>query len=551
MVRPPRPLVVLGFLGITRDQMLSSQRWSRWRPTVSLCMQEDLLVDRLELWSEQQHKKLGNQITRDIHSVSPETEVQRHQLGIEDYWDFQEVYEALHTFARSYPFDPEHEDYLVHITTGSHVAQICLFLLTETRHIPARLIQTSPPRGGEGDSVAGTYHIVDLDLARYDVLARRFAEERAEAVAVLKSGIATRDADFNQQIERIERVALASREPMLLMGPTGAGKSQIARRVWELKQQRHHLQGPFVEVNCATLRGDQAASALFGHTKGAFTGAQEARDGLLRTANGGILFLDEIGELGLDEQAMLLGALEERRFLPVGADTEVESEFQLVAGTNRDLYDAVAEGRFRDDLLARIDTWAFRLPGLRERVADIEPNLDYELDRFAARHGARVTFNKEARTAYLAFATGVDALWLGNFRDLNASVTRMATLALGGRIDRAVVDEEVARLRTAWQRQSGHGGGATRGGDGQDVRGLAVRLLGAQQLDDIDRFDLVQLHEVLRVCSRARSLAEAGRQLFAASLARRSSRNDGDRLRKYLHRFDLDFEQVRAAVVEG
>src|SRR5262249_21144841 len=117
------------------------------------------------------------------------------------------------------------------------------------------------------------------------------------------------------------------------MGPTGAGKSQLARRIYELKVARHQIAGAFVDVNCATLRGDAAMSTLFGHRKGAFTGAVQDRPGLLRAADGGLLFLDEIGELGLDEQAMLLRAVEEKRFLPVGADKEVASDFRLIAGT--------------------------------------------------------------------------------------------------------------------------------------------------------------------------------------------------------------------------
>src|SRR4029077_17672785 len=136
---------------------------------------------------------------------------------------------------------------------------------------------------------------------------------------------------------------------LLLMGPTGAGKSQLARRIYELKKSRRQLagsggSGPFVEINCATIRGDAAMSALFGHTKGAFTGAVSARPGLLRAADGGVLLLDEIGELGLDEQAMLLRALEEKGFLPVGSDVEVRSDFQLLAGTNRELMGEVRTG---------------------------------------------------------------------------------------------------------------------------------------------------------------------------------------------------------------
>ena len=138
-------------------------------------------------------------------------------------------------------------------------------------------------------------------------------------------------------------------------------------------------------------------SALFGHVKGAFTGAASERAGLLKSADKGVLFLDEIGELGLDEQAMCLRAIEEKRFLPVGADREIAADFQLLAGTNRDLGEDVCKGRFREDLYARLNLWTFQLPALRERKEDIEPNLDFELRRYLEREGENVTFNKEAR----------------------------------------------------------------------------------------------------------------------------------------------------------
>ena len=147
---------------------------------------------------------------------------------------------------------------------------------------------------------------------------------------------------------------------------------------------------------------------------------------------------------------MLLHAIEDKRFPPVGGDKEVASDFQLIAGTNRDLAVAVAEGRFRDDLYARLNLWTFYLPGLRERREDIEPNLGHELERHARLHGERVSFNKEARLAYLRFATSADATWPGNFRDLGASITRLATLADAGRITEELVDEEIGRLRRLW-----------------------------------------------------------------------------------------------------
>ena len=532
-----RRQVVFGLVGTTLDRGEGSERWEAWRPTVSLFQHEELLLDRLELIHQARFAKLARRLVDDIASISPETQARLHAVEMRDPWDFEEVYGALHDFARSYPFDPEREDYFVHITTGTHVVQICLFLLTEARVFPGRLIQTSPPERRHSSS-PGTYQVIDLDLSRYDRIAARFRKEQREGLSFLKSGIATRSERFNALIERIERVAIASPAPLLLMGPTGAGKSLLARRIYELKKARRQVSGPFVDVNCATVRGDGAMSALFGHEKGAFTGAVEKRPGLLRAADGGVLFLDEIGELGPDEQAMLLRALEEKRFLPLGSDREVKSEFQLLAGTNRDLQADVAAGRFREDLFARINLWTFRLPPLKERREDIPPNLDYELDRFAEMSGTTVRFNREARERFLAFAVSEEAAWSANFRDLNAAVTRMATLASGGRITVGDVEPEIERLKALWRRP---------GGDGpKDSADSLIRILGPG-IFEVDRFDLAQLREVIRVSRESRSLSEAGRTLFAASRARKSNPNDADRLRKYLARFGLTWAQISGA----
>jgi transcriptional regulatory protein RtcR len=297
------------------------------------------------------------------------------------------------------------------------------------------------------------------------------------------------------------------------------------------------VSGAFVEVNCATLRGDQAMSTLFGHVKGAFTGAQSARGGLMKSADKGILFLDEIGELGPDEQAMCLRAIEEKRFLPVGADEDVTSNFQLLAGTNRDLSIAVSEGRFREDLFARLNLWTFELPALKDRKEDIEPNLAFELRRFSEREGQNVTFNKEARELYLKFAMAPEALWRANFRDLSASVTRMATLAPQGRINEETVRDEIGRLTRLWSPAR----------DDAAPAGLLEEVLGTERAKGIDLFDRAQLATVITVCRKSSSMSAAGRELFAVSRLNKSSGNDADRLRKYLLRFDLSFEKLNRA----
>ena len=522
--------VVFGMLGTQLDLGSGPGRWEKWRPTVALGMHEDFQPDRIELMLDRRRfNRLATQVQEDLALVSPTTEVRLHDTYLIDPWEFEGVYARMHDFLAGYPFQPDEEDYYVHITTGTHVTQICWFLLTESRHFPGRLLQTSPPRK-QANGDPGSHAVIDLDLSRYDHIAQRFAQQQLQDRDLLKSGIATRNQAFNRMIEQIEKVATRSRAPMLLTGPTGAGKSQLAKRVFELKKLKHQLPGRFVEVNCATLRGDGAMSTLFGHTKGAYTGASSDRAGLLRSAHQGLLFLDEIGELGADEQAMLLRALEEKRFLPVGSDREVESDFQLIAGTNRDLQHDVRQGRFREDLLARLNLWTYQLPGLAERSEDIEPNLEFELERWSREQHERVRFNAEARSRYLSFATSNEAAWRGNFRDLGASVIRMATLANAGRIQTDGVDEEITRLRTQW-----HGG--------DDASPLQA-LMG-DAANQLDRFDRVQLEEVVRVCLRSKTLSAAGRELFAVSRTQRASTNDADRLRKYLAKFDLDWEQLR------
>lgn len=532
----PLPNIVIGFLGSSLDGGSTEARWMRWRPTVSLCQQENFPIARLELIVDPRWKNLARTVTTDIASVSPGTEVVHHEMSFRDPWDFQEMYEKLYDFVAACQFDVEKANYYVHLTTGTHVAQICWFLLTESNFAPAKLVQTAPRREQEDKgSATGRHTIIDLDLSKYDRLATRFAKEQEQTLDFLKSGIATRNKAFNQLIEQIELVALRSKAPVLITGPTGAGKSLLASRIYDLRKQRAGLSGRFVEVNCATLRGDQAMSALFGHKRGSFTGAQSDRAGLLKEADGGLVFLDEIGELGLDEQAMLLRALEEKTFLPLGSDKPVRSDFQLIAGTNRDLRVSVTEKSFREDLLARINLWTFTLPGLAERREDIAANVTFELQRYASSHRREARFNKEALERFLKFARSPEAAWSANFRDLNAAITRMATLAPKGRITEACVQAEITRLKEGWHRP-----GATAG-----VQAPALdAVLTAKKREALDPFDAVQLEYVVGICRASKTLSEAGRKLFAVSRQTKVKANDADRLKKYLARFGLDWEKV-------
>ncbi|MEM1346503.1 MAG: RNA repair transcriptional activator RtcR [Pseudomonadota bacterium] len=518
--------VIIGFLGTQLD--MGKRR--KWRPSVQLCAHNALPVARLELLYDQHFADLAGHVQRSIAHLSPTTEVRLCRLDLTDPWDFEEVYAKLFDFAQDYGFDEERERYHVHLTTGTHVAQICWFLLTEARHIPARLIQTGPPRGE--DTPNGTLDVIDLDLSRYNALQQRFDLLAEQSADLLKGGIETRNPAFNALIERIERVATASDAPLLLLGATGTGKTALAERIYTLKRKARRLRGRFVHVNCGTLRREAGMATLFGNRRGAAGGAPERR-GLMREADGGLLFLDEIDALGPDEQTMVLHAVESGKFLPLGSDHEIASRFQLIAGANRDLARLVAEGAFRADLYARLNLWTFRLPRLRERREDIEPNLEHELAKAEALMGARVGFNADAAQRYLGFARHPGTLWPGNFRDLGASVQRMCTLAPRGRITLAMVEQEIEILQAQWA-------GTADDSDTKLVRGYL-----GPAVEEIDPFDLAQLAAVMRVCETSASLSEAGRTLFAVSRTRKRSTNDADRLRKFLERFGLrwsDFE---------
>ncbi|WP_420583700.1 RNA repair transcriptional activator RtcR family protein [Ruegeria sp.] len=479
--------VIIGFLGTQLD--MGKKR--RWKPTPSLTIHDHFEVDRLELLHDHKFNRLAHQVKREIEELSPATEVLLHRMDLDDPWDFQEVYGKLFDFARDYGFDEDREQYHVHLTTGTHVAQICWFLLTESRHIPARLIQTGPPGPNEKTP---KLDVIDLDLSRYNALQQRFDQLSREYSDQLKGGIETRNAHYNALIDRIELIASNSDEPILLLGETGTGKTELAERIYNLKLDRRRVKGRLVHLNCATLNGPDAMATLFGQRRSYLGQAGSERSGLLREADGGLLFLDEIDQLGWNEQSILLHTIETGRFYPLGSDHEITSRFQVIAGANRDLHALAAAGQFRPDLLARLNTWRFRLPALRERREDIEANLIFELARSERALGTQVGFNADAHEVYLKFAGNPATQWPGNFRDFSGSVKRLCTLAPRGRITRAMVEDEIADLQSGWNAAK------------SDSEFTVVQQVMGEAASEVDPFDLVQLARVIETCRNSPSL---------------------------------------------
>lgn len=230
---------------------------------------------------------------------------------------------------------------------------------------------------------------------------------------------------MRQVFDRIERVS-TTEATVLVTGESGTGKELAARSLHE-RSRRH--QGPFVALNCAALPAGLVESELFGHVRGAFTGAERARDGLMVEARGGTLFLDEIGELPLEMQPKLLRALQERTVRPVGGTQPIELDVRLVAATNRDLSAEVEAGRFREDLLYRIDVVRLQMPPLRMRGRDVLLLAQAFVERYATQFERRVTGIEPAVAEHLLRYD-----WPGNVRELENCMERAVALTRDARI---------------------------------------------------------------------------------------------------------------------
>jgi formate hydrogenlyase transcriptional activator len=249
----------------------------------------------------------------------------------------------------------------------------------------------------------------------------------------------------------VARVAPAD-STVLILGETGTGKELIARAI---HKQSNRAGRAFIRVNCASIPQSLISSELFGYEKGAFTGAFQRRAGRFEVADGGTIFLDEIGELPAETQVSLLRVLQEREFERLGSSQPISVDVRVLAATNRDLKAAVAGGSFRSDLFYRLNVFPIQLPSLRERSDDIPLLVEYLIERFAKKAGKRIrTIQKKTLELFQAYE------WPGNIRELQNVVERAVLLSDG---DTFSVDEK-------WLKQGARG----------DVRatGVPVRRLG-------------------------------------------------------------------------
>jgi formate hydrogenlyase transcriptional activator len=285
-------------------------------------------------------------------------------------------------------------------------------------------------------NMASTYLRTNDDLRTSDEIAANFyVAGQAAARLSATAGIVGESTPLKSVLQQVALVAPTD-ATVLILGETGTGKELVARAIHRLSNRSSR---PFIRVNCAAIPPSLIASELFGHEKGAFTGALHRRLGRFEAANGGTIFLDEIGELPMETQIALLRVIQERELERIGSSQSIAVDVRIIAATNRDLEAAVAAGAFREDMFYRLNVFPIHVPALRERLEDIPLLVAHLIERLAKRAG------KEFRTIKMNTIELLQAYdWPGNIRELQNVIERSVILSAG----------DVFSIDEAWVRRA-------------------------------------------------------------------------------------------------
>ena len=330
------------------------------------------------------------------------------------------------------------------LDSGTPQMKSCLFLAGRTGQYSVKLLQGIPPNYAQG-----TYRVRDITEATTSLPVRQFQTRyklestilfqgqascsEVEPVFQIEPPIIARSQAMRDALARASRAGKYN-EPVLILGETGTGKTILARSIHESGKRSD---AAFIELNCSAIPEGLAESTLFGHERGAFTGAERAKSGAMRSADKGTLFLDEVGDLPLIVQAKLLKAIEEKTFFPVGADKPVTVDVRIIAATNKDLRQRIKDGQFRRDLFERLNVIAITLPPLRDRPDDVEALIDKTIHGWNREYGERKQLSESARSLLRQYP------WPGNVRELLNAIRSAAAIAPADEILPEYLSDEI------------------------------------------------------------------------------------------------------------
>jgi DNA-binding NtrC family response regulator len=380
-----------------------------------------------------------------VRERHPRCSVESRDLLLEDPTDYSAILRGLRRHFAELAREHPQAQYFVATASGTPQMHACWVLLAASGELPTRLLHLRPSRFVTAERPAVSE--VDLTHAEFPTIRPRrwLGPEASEdnvhdpQEVIGRLGIVGSHPALTRAIETAVLLS-PSDVPVLILGESGTGKELVASLIHQLSGRPG---GPFVTVNCAAVPEQLAESVLFGHRKGAFTGAARDQRGKFEEANGGTLFLDELGELSLEVQAKLLRAVQEGTIEPLGESRPRKVDVRLVAATNRDLVGAIARGEFREDLYYRLSVGEVRLPALRDRRSDIPILAVHFLDLANQRLKRPKAITPEGLSALLAHP------WPGNVRELSNAIQRAALLTRGQEIRTEDLDLATPPVRPA------------------------------------------------------------------------------------------------------
>lgn len=382
------------------------------------------VFDHIVLFSTPNTDERTSETAKELAIRAPSVKVEIRSISLEDPTDYAAIFRSLRRHIRELTEVHPRAAFSIAVASGTPQMHACWVMLAASGEIPAKILHVRPPRFVTKDRPL---------VGEVDLTASEFPSVRATPAEIE----ATPEAppDLNAAVQQLKIVgdhptmhaaiemagALApSDAPILVRGETGTGKELMARLVHRLSRRPTDK---FVALNCAAIPGDLVESILFGHKKGAFTGAFNSQAGKFDLANGGTLFLDELAELPMPMQAKLLRVLQDGMVEPIGDDKPHQVNVRVVAATNRDVAHLIKQGKFREDLYYRLNVGEIVLPPLRDRRADIPKIALHVLD------GVNATVRTPRRLSQEALARLQSHTWPGNVRDLQNVIERSVRLS--------------------------------------------------------------------------------------------------------------------------